>query len=222
MPAAASTPRPPARRAAPVAPAELRVVDRPAAAAALVQPLRSRVLQHLVEPGSASTVAHALGVSRQLVAYHVRELERHGFVRLVREQQRRGCTERILQSTARQFTPAPAIFGGAGAAARKIKDRFSAAYLAAMAAQTAVEVGAAQAAAHREGRTLPTLTLSADLRIASPEKRHAFAQALADAVAGVVAAFHEAGAPQGRDHRLFIGAYPTGRPPPEPRPERMQ
>jgi DNA-binding transcriptional ArsR family regulator len=196
---------------------EVRVVDEPDAAAVLAQPVRRQVLQQLVEPGSASSAARALGLPRQLVAYHVRELERHGFVRLVREEQRRGCIERIVQSTARQFTPSPAIFGGAGLAARRVKDRLSGAYLAAMAAQTAVEVGAAQAAAHRAGRTMPSFTLRVDVRLASPAQRHAFAQELGDAVARLVAKYHDTQAPDGREHRVFVGAYPTGRLPPETR-----
>ena len=34
-------------------------------------------------------MARTLGLARQKVAYHVRQLEEHGFVELVREQRRR-------------------------------------------------------------------------------------------------------------------------------------
>ena len=44
---------------------DVEVVDDPAAAADLLDPIRSRILAELVEPGSATAVAAALGQSRQ-------------------------------------------------------------------------------------------------------------------------------------------------------------
>ncbi len=60
-------------------------VDDPRQAAMLAAPLRQRILEALDVPGSASTMARTLGLARQKVAYHVRQLEEHGFVELVRE-----------------------------------------------------------------------------------------------------------------------------------------
>lgn len=48
----------------------------------------------------ATTVARSLGLCRQRVAYHVRQLETHGYVELVREEPRRGCIERIVRRKA--------------------------------------------------------------------------------------------------------------------------
>ena len=62
--------------------------------------MRRAVLEQLREPGSAATVAAQLGVTRQRVAYHVRELEQAGLVHLVEERARRGCVERIVTVTA--------------------------------------------------------------------------------------------------------------------------
>ena len=66
------------------------MIDEPAVAAAMLDPLRARILAALVEPGSASTLAADLGVSRQKVNYHLRALEEHGLVELVEERPRRG------------------------------------------------------------------------------------------------------------------------------------
>jgi hypothetical protein len=44
----------------------------------LAAPLRQRILEALAEPGSASTMARTLGLARQKVADHVRQLEKHG------------------------------------------------------------------------------------------------------------------------------------------------
>ena len=64
---------------------ELDVIDQPAAAVAALDPVRGRILAELAEPGSASTVAAALGLPRQQVNYHLRTLEQHGLVALVEE-----------------------------------------------------------------------------------------------------------------------------------------
>ena len=61
---------------------DVEVIETPEAAAAL-DPIRSRVLAVLAEPGSATTVARALGLPRQKVNYHLRALEARGLVTLV-------------------------------------------------------------------------------------------------------------------------------------------
>ena len=91
----------------------VRVVDDPRHAALLAAPVRRRILDALAEPGSASTVARSLGIARQLVAYHVRRLEAGGYVELVREEQRRGCTERVVRRTAQYLVASPDVFGAA-------------------------------------------------------------------------------------------------------------
>ena len=79
---------------------DLDVIDEPAAAIAALDPIRSRILTELAEPGSASTVAATLGLPRQKVNYHLRLLEQHGLVELVEERPRRGLTERVVRATA--------------------------------------------------------------------------------------------------------------------------
>jgi hypothetical protein len=46
---------------------DVEVIEAPAAAVAALDPVRSRVLAALAEPGSATTVARALGLPRQKV-----------------------------------------------------------------------------------------------------------------------------------------------------------
>lgn len=190
---------------------ELSLVDDAATAAVLGSPLRQRLLEHFAEPSSASGAARALGVSRQLAAYHVRELERHGLLRLVREEARRGCTERILQRSAQRFAAAAPVFGRAGADTRQLRDRASAAYLAALTAEASLEVSAAHAAANALGRTLPTLGLDVDIAFASPAARKAFAEELATGIATLAAKYHAPKRAGARAHRLVVGCYPTQR-----------
>ena len=71
---------------------DVDVIDEPAAAAAALDPLRARLLAALAEPGSASTLAGQVGLTRQKVNYHLRTLEEHGLVREVGRRAKRGLT----------------------------------------------------------------------------------------------------------------------------------
>ena len=61
---------------------DVTVIDDPAAAEASLDPIRARLLGELAEPGSASSLAPRVGITRQKANYHLRALERHGLVEL--------------------------------------------------------------------------------------------------------------------------------------------
>ena len=154
-------------------------------------------------------MAESLGLSRQAVAYHVRQLETHGYIELVREEQRRGCTERIVRRTAQYLVASQEMMGASGLDPRKVKDKFSAGYLIALATRMAREVGEAQQAAEKTGKRLPTLSTDVEIRLRSPQDREAFAEELLQAVAGLVAKYHDDAHPDGRTYRLVVGAHPV-------------
>jgi DNA-binding transcriptional ArsR family regulator len=64
------------------------VTEDAATAAVAIDPVRARLLAALREPGSASSMAAALGMSRQNVNHYLRALERHGLVELVEERRK--------------------------------------------------------------------------------------------------------------------------------------
>ena len=81
---------------------DIEVIEDPAAAEASLDPIRTRILQELVEPGSATQLAAKVGLPRQKVNYHLKALERHGLVELVEERRkgnvkigRASCRERV-------------------------------------------------------------------------------------------------------------------------------
>jgi predicted transcriptional regulator len=186
----------------------VRVVDDPRHAALLAAPMRRKILESLAEPGSASTVAKSLGVSRQLVAYHVRQLESGGYLELVREEQRRGCVERIVRRTTQYLVISQDVLGTQAIDPRKIKDKFSSGYLIALASRMAKEVGEAQAAAERAGRPMTTLSAEVEVRLRSPRERQAFANELLDTITRLVDKYHDVDCRDGRSYRLVVGAHP--------------
>lgn len=186
---------------------DVDVVDRPAAAVALLDPLRARVLAAVREPGSATSVAAVLGEPRQKINYHLRMLEEHGLVELVEERPRRGVTERIMVATAGSYAISPAAIGDTAVRPDRV-DRLSSRYLIAVAARMLDEVAALARAADRAGKRLATLTIDTEIRFANAADRAAFTDELATAVTSLAAKYHDEAAPRGRCHRLVVAAHP--------------
>ncbi len=197
----------------------IAVVTRREQAAALVHPDRSRVLAALGEPGSATSVARRIGLSRQRVNYHLRELESVGLVRLVATRRRRNCTERIVRATARRYVISPEALGGLGASGAETGDRMSSSALVAVAARIVREVGVLRERARVAGRRLATFSLSTDVRFRTASDRSRFGEELTTAVAELVARYHDDAAAGGRSFRLALAIHPALGEPPEQIPE---
>jgi len=187
----------------------LDVITSPGRAAALLDPLRMRLVEGLREPDSAAGLARRLRLPRQRVNYHLRELEKQRLVELVGRRRRGNCTARILRATSRAYVISPAALGGVAADPASVKDRFSAAYLLAVTAGTLRDVGELDERAQKAGKRLATLTLETEVRVASAEARGAFADELAGAVARLVSQYHDAQAPAGRSFRFVVAGHPA-------------
>jgi len=190
-------------------PSALHVIRDPGPAAALLDPVRQRLLAELREPDSASGLARRLRLPRQRLNYHLRVLESAGLVELVEERRKGNCMERVVRATARAFVISPEALGPLGLTADTAPDRLSSAYLIAAAGRTIREVGALDARARREQKRLATLTLEGEVRFASAESRGAFADELAAAVARLSAKYHDERAPNGRRFRLLTAVHPA-------------
>lgn len=186
-----------------------QVVESLDAAAVLLEPGRIRLLRVLAEPDSAAGLARRLGLPRQRVNYHLRELERAGFVRLVEERRKRNCVERIVQATARSYVISPAALAELGPEPADVRDRFSWAQLVALAAGVLRDLGILRRRADQAGQKLLTLSLAAPVRLASPAAFQRFADDLCDAVAGIIARHHDEHVPEGRLFSLVVGVHPT-------------
>jgi hypothetical protein len=87
-------------------------------------------------------------------------------------------------------------------------DRLSASYLVALGARVIREVADLMGRATRTGKRLATLAIDTEVRFRSATERAAFSQELAEAVATLVAKYHDDAAPGGRAHRLVLVAHP--------------
>ena len=186
---------------------DIAVIEEPAAAAASLGPVRARILALLAEPASATMLAARMGLPRQKVNYHLKELERHGLVELAEERRRGNMTERVYAATAASYVISPGALGSAGPDPSVAPDQLSARWLLALAARMVQEVGGVVAGAARARQRVATFGIDAQVRFASATDRAAFADELAGAVAALVSRYHDESAPRGRTHRVVVGLH---------------
>jgi DNA-binding transcriptional ArsR family regulator len=188
----------------------LQVVRGTAQAASLLaHPLRLKLLEHLRLGDSASGLARKLGLPRQVLNYHLKALETAGVVEFVEERPRRGMKERVMRATALSYLISPEALGAVEPDPRRMRDRFSWAYLVAAAGRIVRDLGTLRARADRAGQRLATFTLETEVRFASAADRDAFTRELADHVAALAIKYHDEHAKTGRLFRFVLGAYPA-------------
>lgn len=187
----------------------IELVADPDRAATALSPDRRRLLAALAEaPDSATGLAERLGDSRQRLNYHLRELEKAGFVELHEERRKGNCVERVMRAKARHWLIDPGALAGLADAPMPPADRFSAAYLIALAARAIREVAGLVRKAADSRKRLATFAIESDVRLARPSDFPAFADELARAIADVIARYHDDDTPGGRRFRILAGSWP--------------
>jgi len=200
------------------------------AASALLKPLRQKMLQCLEEPDSAAGLARRLGLPRQRLNYHLRELEKAGLVELAEERGAGACAERLFRTRAEAYLISPEALGvmapsapthdagesgagksGAGksGAEKTLRDRFSWAHLVTLLGKALRDLTVLRRRADRAQAPLATISLESEIRFRSAAELARFSRRLTATVAGLVAEFHDEDSAAGRPYQLVLGCYPT-------------
>jgi DNA-binding transcriptional ArsR family regulator len=187
---------------------DIAVIDDPATAGVSLDPMRAKLLAELAEPHSATMLAARVGLPRQKINYHLRELERHGLVELVEERRKGNMTERVLRATAASYVISPVVLAAVAPDPDRSPDRLSARWLLALSARLVRDVGALITGAAKAGKPVATFGLDGEVRFASAEDRAAFAADLAEAVTNLVSRYHDESAPRGRRYRVIVAVHP--------------
>jgi DNA-binding transcriptional ArsR family regulator len=191
-------------------------------AAALLHPLRLRILEALREPDSAAGLARRFRLPRQKVNYHVRELARTHFLERAGQRRRRNMIERRFRATAQGYILSPDLLGRLGLPQIEAQEAFSADYLLGLLSLGQSELGRANREATQQGKRLATLSVSSELRFESAEQRTRFTEEMQRAIVDVIGrcaspdTTAEGRAGPGRPYRLILGCYPI---PPKPEEE---
>jgi DNA-binding transcriptional ArsR family regulator len=185
---------------------DVAVIEDAAAAEVSLDPIRSRLLAELAEPGSATMLAGKIGLPRQKVNYHLRTLERHGLIHLVEERRKGNVTERMMQATAASYVISPAAMAAVAPDPGRAPDRLSARWLLALAGRLVRDVGALITGAGQAQQRVATFALDGEIRFASPDDRAAFAAELTDSVTRLIGKYH---GETGRKHRIVVAVHPA-------------
>jgi DNA-binding transcriptional ArsR family regulator len=95
-----------------------RVLSDPKSALTLLQPTRWRILNELTAGEKcAKELSEAFGASEQVVCYHLRELERAGFVHLERTEKKRGAMAKYYRADQKAITIVPKLAAPRGSQA---------------------------------------------------------------------------------------------------------
>jgi DNA-binding transcriptional ArsR family regulator len=184
------------------------VVLEPERAAVLLDRTRLQLLGELAAPRSAAAVARQLGLPRQRVNYHLRELERQRLVECVAEHARGSCVERSYRRSGDAYAVSSAALGELAPKPDAVADRFSSDYQIALASRAVEELSTLQVGAQAQAQALPTFSLAVEVTFASAASRSQFAEELSAAVAALVQKHHDAASRGGRTYRFYVGAYP--------------
>lgn len=189
-------------------PVEVDVIDDPRRAQVMLQEQRLELMAALGEPASAAALARHLGLPRQRINYHLKELAQYQLIEVVAEKRRGNCVERIYRRTGESYTISTAALGKLGTDPSAMQDRCSSAYQIALASRAVRDLGILQTRAQAAGKRLPTFGLEVDVRFASAAARKEFAEALAAAVADLARKYHDDKAKGGRYFTFYLGGYP--------------
>lgn len=189
-------------------PTPVKVIDDPARVRSALSPLRRRMLKELRRPHSASGLAEPLGVSRQKLNYHLKQLEAQGLVHLVEERPRRGFTEQVFQTSARALVVDPEVLGEVGSDPVAQQDRLSSSYMVSAASRLLSDVAALQSGAEEAGKRLLTLTEEVEIAFRSPRELKAFTEDLTSTVMQLAARYHQADDDRSRPYKLMLALHP--------------
>jgi len=188
----------------------VQVIQNIDAVAALFSAPRLKILAELAEPDTAAAIARRVGLPRQQVSYHVRELEHAGLVTFVEERRKGNCVERVVRAAARSYVVSPATLGSLGSSLGSTpaeqRDTFSIGYLVGLAARAIRDLAWLSVRAAAAKKRVSTMAMEVDIRFATPESRADFAQELSAFLAKLAAKYHSA---EGRSFRLIAGVYPA-------------
>lgn len=187
---------------------EVDVIEEPERAQALLQPMRLELLERLESPQSAASLSLRLGMPRQRLNYHLRELEAQRLIAVAGERRKGSVLSRLYRRTAASYAISSGALGRLAARPEHVQDRASADYQIALASQAVRDIAMLRAGARAARQRLATFALAVEVRFADARSRHAFAEELAAAVADLVRRHHDERARGGRTFRFYLGAYP--------------
>jgi DNA-binding transcriptional ArsR family regulator len=184
------------------------VLDQVGQVSALFKPIRIELLAMLDEPRTCGQLAESFQSSPQKIYYHLKALEQAGLVKKVSEKRVRGIMEGYYQAAADSYWLSPQLVNQLGGE-RRSKEKMSLGYLLELAEQVQREV----APLLKYEADIPSLGISAQIRLRDGTDRAAFLEELQETVRGLAEKYGSretggVGDEMDGDFRLILACYP--------------
>lgn len=189
---------------------EVQSIDTLERAQALLHPLRVRLLALAAEPVSAVELARELGETPQKINYHLKELEKAGLLKKVREEKVRNLTKAYYQVQARSLLFSPGFVAERGADARVARDQVSLHNLLGLSHELERDVIGLLNRSKSEGMAAASLGAKAELAFPDGEARRGFLEAYVSMLDELVRRFGaREGSPANERYTALLAVYPT-------------
>jgi DNA-binding transcriptional ArsR family regulator len=174
---------------------------------ALAHPIRVQVLEALRDEASAAAVARRIGLPRQKVNYHLKELERAGLVQQVDERRVGNFVETIYRAVARTFLVSPEVAWADPRRMETLRSQHSLQTLVLLGERLQRDAAGLLDRAAFDGEEIASASVSAEVTFAHEEEREAFLSEYLEALAPLLARY---GSKVGDAYRVMLAAYPDG------------
>jgi DNA-binding transcriptional ArsR family regulator len=171
---------------------------------ALSHPIRARILDSLRAPGTAAGLARQLGRSRQVVGYHLKELERVGLVRPAGERRKGSFIEQLYQATARRFLVSSRFAANPARLEALFRDQVALAQLSEVGERLQRDAAALVERAADTDDEIPSASVVAEVRFGDEAARSAFMREYMQSLRALLA---KHGAAHGEPFRVAVAAY---------------
>ncbi len=186
--------------------ARTKTISDPGAIEALNHPIRRQVLAALREPDSAAGVARTIGLPRQKVNYHLKELARSSLVRETGERRKGHLIEKLYEAVAGSFVVSPRIAVDSEKRERALRDQVSLQRLVSLGEQLQQDaIGLLDRAAFDE-EEIPSASVEAEICFDSEEARSQFMEEYLAALGPLLSKY---GSKTGREFRVGLAVYPN-------------
>lgn len=181
-------------------------IDDLARARVLLQPRRVQILELLRERGTCTELARQLGTSAQNANGHVKALLRAGLVRVVERRKKRNMTESVYQACSKAYWLSPKLTRRMGDDGSELRDRLSLHNLLAMSER--LQEDAAALLSEVDEHEVPSLGVTAEITLKTPEQRDAFSRDFLRAMHRLLEKYQGTG-PNEHSYTAMLVCYPA-------------
>ena len=173
--------------------------------AALTHPVRIAALAALRSPDSAAGVARAIGQSRQLVNYHLKELERAGLIVPAGERRKGNFVEQLYRAVASTFVVSPRLAWAGADRERALRDQSSLEHLILLGERLQRDATGLLDRAAFDGEEIASATVEGEIGLLDEATRSAF---MTEYLAMLGPLLKKFGAERGSRYRVVIAVHP--------------